>query len=164
MEKTVIRRFYVSRKWWELKSRSHSIHVNFIHDPLFLQVRPYFMDGREAEMQSVENFSKTFTWQCLNELAITPQKWSFLTPTRRDTTFHHYSAPTFERDGAAPYFLPTVWKFQDFSVTQILREANFGKSTRCKTATFTKLGVQKFLKNQNSEPLNLLKWQILIET
>ena len=30
----------------------------------------------------------------------------------------------------------TMWKFQDFSVTQILREINFGECRCCKTAVF----------------------------
>ena len=32
--------------------------------------------------------------------------------------------------------LCTVWKFHDFSVTQILREINFGESKSSKTAVF----------------------------
>ena len=69
----------------------------------------------------------------------------------------------------------TVWKFQDFSVTQILREINFGESRSSKTAVYSILGDQNLVhlvnislpksvkvhKNQNSEPLNALKWQIL---
>ena len=34
----------------------------------------------------------------------------------------------------------TVWKFQDFSVIQILREINFGESRSSKTAVFAILG------------------------
>ena len=62
-----------------------------------------------------------------------------------------------------------------FSVTQILREINFGESRSARNAVFTILGVlnfanlenfslqkvQKFIKNQNSEPLNVVKRQIL---
>ena len=62
-----------------------------------------------------------------------------------------------------------MWKFQDFSITQILREINFWDSRSAKTAIFSILGavnfvnlvnfslqkVQKFIKNQNSEPLNV---------
>ena len=69
----------------------------------------------------------------------------------------------------------TVWKFLDFSVIQILREINFGESRSSKTAVFAILGalnfvnlvhfslqkVQKFMINQNSEPLNVVKWLIL---
>ena len=61
---------------------------------------------------------------------------------------------------------------QDFSITQILREVNFWNSRSAKTATFAILGAVDFVKyqlsksakiheNQNSEPLNLLKWLIL---
>ena len=38
-----------------------------------------------------------------------------------------------------------VWKFQDFSVTQILREINFGKSKSSKTDIFATLGVLNFV-------------------
>ena len=31
----------------------------------------------------------------------------------------------------------TVWKFRDFSITQILREINFGDSRKAKSAIFT---------------------------
>ena len=69
----------------------------------------------------------------------------------------------------------TVWKFQDFSITHILREINFGDSKMSKFDIFAIFGplnlidwvnlsfpkVQKFMKNQNSEPLNMSKWQIL---
>ena len=69
----------------------------------------------------------------------------------------------------------TVWKFQDISVIQILRETNFEESRSCKSGNFAILGalnfvnlvnfslqkVQKFIKSQNSEPLNVLEWQIL---
>ena len=44
--------------------------------------------------------------------------------------------------------------FQDFSVIQILREINLWVG-------FSLQKVQKYHKNQNSQPLNLLKWQIL---
>ena len=69
-----------------------------------------------------------------------------------------------------------MWKFQDFSITQILREINFVDSRSAKTAIFAILEsvnlvnlvnfslqkVQKFIKkNQNSEPLNVLQGQIL---
>ena len=62
---------------------------------------------------------------------------------------------------------------QDFSVTQILREINFGESRSSKIAIFGALNfvdlvnislqkVQKVMKNQNSEPLSVLKLQILL--
>ena len=44
----------------------------------------------------------------------------------------------------------TVWKLQNFSITQIFREIIFGDSRNA-----------KMFKNQNSEPLNEVKWQIL---
>ena len=63
----------------------------------------------------------------------------------------------------------TVWKFQNFSATQILCEINFGDSNRAKTAIFTILEAlnfeflekfhtekcKKFPASQNSE---LIKW------
>jgi len=69
----------------------------------------------------------------------------------------------------------TVWKFQDFCITEILREINFEDSKSAKSAVFAILGavnfvhlvnfsfqkMQKFIKNQNSEPLNVVKWLIL---
>ena len=39
----------------------------------------------------------------------------------------------------------TVWKFQDFSVTQILREIIFAQSTTSKTAVFAILGALNFV-------------------
>ena len=38
----------------------------------------------------------------------------------------------------------TVWKIHDFSVTQILREVNFGESRSCKTAIFAISGALNF--------------------
>ena len=65
----------------------------------------------------------------------------------------------------------TVWKFHNFSITQILREMNFGYSTSAKSVIFTHLEALNFniyffvgwnLPNyQNSEPLKLQKWQFL---
>ena len=69
----------------------------------------------------------------------------------------------------------TLWKLQDFSKIQILREINFGESRSSKIAIFAIFGTAKFvnlinfnlsksiknLKNQNSEPLNVLIWQLL---
>ena len=63
-----------------------------------------------------------------------------------------------------------MWECQDFSVIQILREINFGEFRSCKTAFYAILGalnfvemvnfshqkVQKFIKHQNSKPLNVL--------
>ena len=63
----------------------------------------------------------------------------------------------------------TVWKFQDFPVTQILREINFQESRRSETAVFAIFRVLNFVnlvncrlsksakihKNQNSEPPNV---------
>ena len=67
-----------------------------------------------------------------------------------------------------------VWTFHDFSVTQILREIIFGESRISKIAVFAILGALKMIfwyiaallkctnsKNDNSEPLNVLKWKIL---
>ena len=39
----------------------------------------------------------------------------------------------------------TVWKFQDFSVIQVLREINFGESRSSKTAVFTGFGLLIFV-------------------
>ena len=66
-------------------------------------------------------------------------------------------------------------KFNDSSITQILREINFGESRRSNTSIFTIFGalnfvdlvnlrlqkVQKFIKNQNSKTIDVLKWQNL---
>ena len=52
-----------------------------------------------------------------------------------------------------PFYL-TVWKFHDFSITQILREIDF--LWIC--ALFEGWNLQH---QQNSEPLNVLKWYIL---
>ena len=38
----------------------------------------------------------------------------------------------------------TVWKFHDFSITQILREINFGDSRSAKSAILTHLEALKF--------------------
>ena len=68
----------------------------------------------------------------------------------------------------------TVWKFQDFCITQFIREINFEHSRSAKTAIFALLRavnfvqlvsfsfqkVQKFIKNQNLESLNVLKWLV----
>ena len=43
------------------------------------------------------------------------------------------------------YWTCTVWNFLDFSVTQILREINFGKSRSSKTADFAILGALNFV-------------------
>ena len=39
----------------------------------------------------------------------------------------------------------TVWKFQDFSVNQILREINFGELRSSKITIFAILGALKFV-------------------
>ena len=39
----------------------------------------------------------------------------------------------------------TVWKFQDFSVTRILREINFGDSESSKNVVFATLGAVNLL-------------------
>jgi len=39
----------------------------------------------------------------------------------------------------------TVWKFHNFSITQILHEINFGESKSSKTAGFAILGAVKFV-------------------
>ena len=68
-----------------------------------------------------------------------------------------------------------MWKFQDFPITQILREINFVDSRSAKNAIFAILGGCEFCsfgkfqpsksakmhKNQNSEPLNVLKTEDL---
>ena len=64
-----------------------------------------------------------------------------------------------------------MWKFHDFSVTQIFRGINFGESRGAKTAVFAILGalnfvnlvhfslqkMRKFIKYQSSKPLNATK-------
>ena len=67
-----------------------------------------------------------------------------------------------------------MWKFHDFSVTQILREIKFGEIRSYENAVSSILMTEfcyfirfqpsksaEIHKNQNSEPLNVLKWQIL---
>ena len=41
-------------------------------------------------------------------------------------------------------FVPTVWKFHEFSITQILREINIGDSTSAKSAILTHLEALNF--------------------
>ena len=65
-----------------------------------------------------------------------------------------------------------MWKFQDFSIFQILREINSRESRRHKNAVLGALKFVNFIlqpskgakikkkKNQNLEPLNVLNWQI----
>ena len=58
-----------------------------------------------------------------------------------------------------------MWKFQDFSVIQILREIDFKESRSSKTAVFAIsvdfVNVTKNAESQDLEPLNVLKCQIL---
>ena len=68
-----------------------------------------------------------------------------------------------------------MWKFKNFSATQILREISFGDSGSAKTTIFAILealnlanlvnfSIQKSAKyhnDQNSELPNVLKWQTL---
>ena len=76
-----------------------------------------------------------------------------------------------------------MWKFHDFSITQILREINFWDSWSAKSAILTHLEALNFNfydffqfcilvgfrpsksakihQYQKSEPLNVLKWQTL---
>ena len=63
-------------------------------------------------------------------------------------------------------YICTMWKFQDFSVIQILHETNFGEFRSSNAAIFKIFGdmnfvdlvnfrhqkVQKYMKNQNPEP------------
>ena len=69
----------------------------------------------------------------------------------------------------------SVWKLQDCSVIQILREINFRETISSKNccfghfwgSEFCSIGKSKPLKsakihkNRNSEPLTVLKWQFL---
>ena len=68
--------------------------------------------------------------------------------------FHVKSEVTFEGHNLGGKFqsLSTVWKFQDFSVTQILREINYGESRSSKTAVFAILGVLNFVNLVNFKP------------
>ena len=61
--------------------------------------------------------------------------------------FHVKSEVTFEGHNLGGKFqsLSTVWKFQDFSVTQILREINYGESRKSKTAVFAIFGATKVI-------------------
>ena len=50
-----------------------------------------------------------------------------------------------KKDGML-YSLPcTVWKYQDFSIIQILHEINFGESRSCKKAVFVIFGALSFV-------------------
>ena len=51
---------------------------------------------------------------------------------------HHQETP--EKKG----YMCTVWKFHDFSITQILREINFGDSRSAKSAILTHLEALNF--------------------
>ena len=42
-------------------------------------------------------------------------------------------------------YVYTVWKFQDFSIAQILREINFGDSRSAKSAVFAIFGALNFV-------------------
>ena len=54
-------------------------------------------------------------------------------------------------------YLPNVWKFHDFSITQILREINFWDSRSAKSAILTHLEVLNFA---SYEIMHFLKAQI----
>ena len=53
-----------------------------------------------------------------------------------------------------------MWKFQDFSVTQILREINFGESRTSKMAVFAILGALNFV---DLEKLGIQKVQKFVK-
>ena len=57
-------------------------------------------------------------------------------------------------DGQPKRYFTAVWKFQDFSVTQILREINFGECRTSKTAFFAILRALNFV--------NLLNYSLQI--
>ena len=48
-----------------------------------------------------------------------------------------------------------LWRFQDFSICQILREINFGESCSTKFVNLSLPKSAKIHKNQNSEPLSV---------
>ena len=52
----------------------------------------------------------------------------------------------------------TVWKFQDFSVIQILREINFGHSRSCETAILAIFGALNFANLVNFRLQKVLKF------
>ena len=57
----------------------------------------------------------------------------------------------------------TVWQFQDFSVTQILGEINFGESRSSKNAIFGNFKASEFCslgKNQPSKVQKLIKIRV----
>ena len=68
----------------------------------------------------------------------------FLSFTRNITGEHH-----------------TVWKFQDFSVIQILREINFGECTNCETGIFCHLKGSEFCQFDKFQPSKIAKTAVL---
>ena len=52
----------------------------------------------------------------------------------------------------------TVWKFQDFTITQILREINFGGCRSSKTAVLAILGALKMINLVNFSILKMQKF------
>ena len=54
--------------------------------------------------------------------------------------------------------LLTVWNFQDFCITEILREINFVNSRSAKTAVFAILGAVDFVHLVNFSLLNVQKF------
>ena len=55
----------------------------------------------------------------------------------------------------------TEWKFQEFSITQILREINFRECRSCKTANFAILGALNFVNLVNFSPKKVQKFIII---
>ena len=56
--------------------------------------------------------------------------------TRKSSYLFRLAPRTFTYTWAQKFFHPTVWKFKDLSITQILREINFEKFLKCITAFF----------------------------
>ena len=83
-------------------------------------------------------------------------RWAFCTVSNAGVaTLVFYSVHTVLKFSVAN--LPTVWKFQDFSIFQILREINFGECKRCKTAVFCHFRGTEYLWFGRFQPSKVIK-------
>ena len=124
------------------------------------QARTIFFGGNSTREKATHNFFGSLSffsifWVC----------WHFCVRCKTyENIFHSFHI-----------YLNTLWKVHDFSVTLILREINIRHPGSSKNAIFCHIGDSEFWffgqfqpsksakihGNQNSETINVVKWQIL---
>ena len=128
---------FASKKLFTSDSVPHKkldmLFWNDLSFAIIVKLRDYCLTKISVELNPIKFFCNNNEIEIIGTLISFPAKWQFFNTKSKEAPMLH-----------------TVWRCQDFTVIQILREINFGECRASKTAVLAIYGVLLIQECRNS--------------